>query len=77
MEQNLRINHAQYELLNMLSCLNRDEDVHELKNVLVQFLNDRLQSEINRLWDNGTLTEQKVENWKNEHMRTPYRQYAQ
>lgn len=76
MEQHLRINHAQYELLNMLSCLDRDEDVLELKNVIVQFLNTRLQCEIDHLWENGTLTEQKMESWKNEHMRTPYRQYA-
>ena len=60
----------------MLSCLDRDEDVLELKNVIVQFLNTRLQCEIDHLWENGTLTEQKMESWKNEHMRTPYRQYA-
>lgn len=61
MEQMLKINPAQYELLNMLSCIDRDEDVRELKSLIVQFLNTRLQGEIDQLWDNGTLTEQKVE----------------
>ena len=73
MQQQLRINPAQYELLNLLSCVNKDEDVAELKAIIVQFLNTRLQKEIDRLWDNGTLTEEKLAAWQNEHMRTPYK----
>lgn len=73
MEQRFKFSPAQYELLNILSCINKDEDVAALKTVIVQFLNSRLQSEIDRLWDNGTLTEEKVAGWKKEHMRTPYK----
>lgn len=73
MQQQLKINSAQYELLNVLSCVNKEEDVAELKTVIVQFLNSRLQKEIDRLWDDGTLTEEKVAAWGDEHMRTPYK----
>ncbi|MBQ8655499.1 MAG: dephospho-CoA kinase [Prevotella sp.] len=73
MEQQMKITPAQYELLNVLSCVQKDEDVVALKSVIVQFLNSRLQNEIDRLWDNGTLTEEKVSAWSNEHMRTPYK----
>ena len=73
MQQQLRINPAQYELLNVLSCVDKEEDVAELKTVIVQFLNSRLQKELDRLWDNGTLTDQKVEAWADEHIRTPYK----
>ena len=73
MEQQLKMNSAQYEVLNLLSCLDKDEDVVELKKVIVQFLNSRLQRELDNLWDNGTLTEEKVNRWQTEHMRTPYR----
>lgn len=73
MQQQLKITPAQYELLNVLSCINKEEDVAELKTVIVQFLNTRLQREIDRLWDNGTLNEEKVTAWGNEHMRTPYK----
>lgn len=69
----MKITPAQYELLNVLSCVQKDEDVVALKSVIVQFLNSRLQNEIDRLWDNGTLTEEKVSAWSNEHMRTPYK----
>lgn len=58
----------------MLSCLTQEEDIAALKNVIVQFLNSRLQNEIDRLWENGSLTEEKVAQWSHEHMRTPYRQ---
>ena len=64
---------AQYEVLNMLSCITDEADVAALKNLIVQFLNSRLQKEIDKLWDNGDLTEEKVAEWSHEHMRTPYR----
>ena len=64
---------AQYEVLNMLSCITDEADVAALKNLIVQFLNSRLQKEIDKLWDNGDLTEEKVAGWSHEHMRTPYR----
>ncbi|MBR1548699.1 MAG: dephospho-CoA kinase [Prevotella sp.] len=75
MEQQLRLSPAQYEVLNMLSCINRDEDVVALKQVIVQFLNSRLQGEIEKLWTDGTINESKVASWSNMHMRTPYKDY--
>ena len=71
--QQLSINPAQYELLNLLSCINKEEDLVELKNVIVAFLNTRLQKEIDSLWENGTLNEETVKSWSEEHMRTPYK----
>ena len=44
MEQSHKINAAQYEVLNLLSCIDKEEDVRELKDVLVQFLNTKLQN---------------------------------
>ena len=48
-------NPAQREILDVMSCMQTDEDLQALKAVLVQFLNDRLQRELDRLWDNGLL----------------------
>lgn len=64
---------AQQEVLNVLSCLRSDEDLTELKKALVKFLDDRMQHEIEALWENGTLTEAKMEAYKHEHLRTAYR----
>lgn len=73
MKKQMNISPAQYEVLNMLSCIDKNEDVAELKDVIVQFLNSRLQKELDRLWDNGTITEKKVSGWADEHLRTPYK----
>ena len=73
MEQLQGLTTAQYEIIHLLSCINSDEDVSELKSVIVQFLNSRLQKEIDRLWDNGSLTDAHVAAWQHEHMRTPYK----
>ena len=67
-------NPAQREVLDVMSCMETDEDLQALKTVLVQFLNDRLQRELDRLWDNGTIDEGKMNEWRNTHYRTPYRQ---
>ncbi len=74
MEQATKISPAQYELLNMLSNVTRDEDIATLKRLLVNFLNDCLQKEIDRLWDEGIINEKVIESWGKEHMRTPYKQ---
>ena len=67
-------NPAQREVLDVMSCMQSDEDLKDLKLVLVQFLNDRLQRELDRLWDNGTINETKMDEWRNTHYRTPYKQ---
>ena len=67
-------NPAQREVLDVMSCMQTDEDLQALKAVLVQFLNDRLQRELDRLWDNGTIDVVKMNEWRNTHYRTPYRQ---
>ena len=67
-------NPAQREVLDVMSCMHTDEDLQALKAVLVQFLNDRLQRELDRLWDNGTIDEVKMNEWRNTHYRTPYKQ---
>ena len=73
MAQITTISPAQYEVLNMLSCITQEEDLTALKNIIAQFLNSRLQKEIDRLWDSGEISEEKVAEWSHEHMRTPYK----
>ena len=67
-------NPAQREVLDVMSCMQSDEDLKALKFVLVQFLNDRLQRELDLLWNNGTINETKMDECRNTHYRTPYKQ---
>ena len=70
--QTMVFNQAQREVLNVMSCLGNDDDLSELKKLLVSFLNERLQRELDILWDNGTLDEKKLETLRHEHLRTSY-----
>lgn len=63
---------AQYEVVNMMSCLKRESDVVALKSILVSFINERLQGELDRLYEDGTLTDEKMRELANQHLRTPY-----
>lgn len=64
---------AQCEVINTVACLTSDEDVRSLKKVLVQFLNHRLQNELNRLWDSGELNQERINAMGQEHLRTTYK----
>lgn len=44
---------AQQAVLNVISCLQTDEDLADLKRLLVKFVNERLQLEMDKLWDSG------------------------
>lgn len=70
--QAMILNQAQREVLNVMSCLRKDEDLYELKNILVKFLNERLQRELDVLWEDGILSEEKLETYRHEHLRTRY-----
>lgn len=66
------LNAAQREVLGVMACMQSDEDLAALKSTLLQFLNDRLQNELDHLWEEGVINEKKVEEWKTAHYRTPY-----
>ena len=66
-------NPAQMQLLEMMSFVNTPETLMQLKQVISDFFAKQAQEEIDRFWANGTLTEQKVESFRNLHERTPYK----
>ena len=63
---------AQYEVVNMVSCLKRESDVVALKSILVGFINERLQGELDHLYEDGTLSDDKMSELAGQHLRTPY-----
>lgn len=71
--QTLKFNQAQRDVLNVVSVLQSDDDVKALRKVLIKFMNDRLQGELDKLWDSGEWSKEKLEIMKGEHLRTTYR----
>lgn len=64
---------AQLELLNALNCINSESDLNEFKDLVAHFFAQKAQKAIDTLWDEGTINEDTINQWGNEHMRTPYR----
>ena len=64
---------AQYEIVNLMSCLEDESDIAALKSVLVRFLDARIQNELDRLYEDGTLSDSRMKELSSTHLRTPYR----
>lgn len=71
--QPTRFNSAQQAVLNVISCLDNEQDLIDLKKTLVMFMNERLQRELDKLWDSGEMSNEKMKNLRSEHLRTAYK----
>ncbi|MDY3967716.1 MAG: hypothetical protein SO028_04860 [Prevotella sp.] len=71
--QILNFNNAQRAVLNVVSCLQSEQDLEDLKRTLMKFMNERMQREMDKLWDSGSWSEEKLEAMKTEHLRTSYK----
>ncbi len=68
-----KFNSAQQAVLNVISCLQSDEDLEDLKKTLVRFMNERLQREMDKLWESGEWSNEKLQAMRTEHLRTSYK----
>ena len=66
-------NPAQMQLLEMMSFVKSDKALDGLKQAISDYFADQVQNEIDRLWENGDLNDEKVEGFRNLHERTPYK----
>lgn len=71
--QALKFNTAQQDILNIVSCLQSEQDLSDLRRVLIKFMNDRMQREMDKLWASGDWSNEKLDNMKTEHLRTAYK----
>lgn len=70
------LNEAQLQLLDLVSIINSKEELDGLRKAITDYLGSQLQDELDRLWADGTLNEQKVEGFRTLHERTPYHKTA-
>ena len=57
----------------MVSVFNTPEAVTDLKQAISNYFAQKTEDEIDRLWEDGTLTEAKVESFRSLHERTTYK----
>ncbi|MBQ1780964.1 MAG: dephospho-CoA kinase [Bacteroidales bacterium] len=66
-------NNAQLEILNLMAYAKSSETLSDLKQVISDFFAQKVEDEVNLLWQNGELSEEKVESFRTLHERTPYK----
>jgi hypothetical protein len=66
------MNEAQMMILESFASATDEQEVNDLMDVLRLFYARRLEQEMNRLWENGTLNQEALDQLKGEHLRTPY-----
>ena len=76
METEMTLHQAKMNLLRVVDCIRTIDDVQAIQQILANYYAQKAEAEMDRLWDNGTINEQVIEKWGQEHMRTPYN-YAQ
>ena len=76
METEMTLHEAKMNLLRVVDCIRTIDDVQAIQQILANYYAQKAEAEMDRLWDNGTINEQVIEQWGQEHMRTPYN-YAQ
>ncbi len=64
---------AQLELMNALKNINSKSELDEFKDLIANYFAQKAQKAIDTLWEDGIINESTIEQWGEEHMRTPYR----
>ena len=64
----------QIEMLELLSRVSSEVEMQDIRRMLGQYFAKRAEDALDRLWDEGVLNDKVMEEWKSEHMRTPYKQ---
>ena len=67
------LNESQKMILESFAGAQDEQEVEALMEVLRNFYASRLDAEMQRLWDDGTLDQEKLDQLRKEHLRTPYR----
>ena len=72
MVQNVGLNQAQMDFLRLLSHFTTEEEVRELNDLVCKYYAHKIDEEMDRLWDEGKWSHEKIEETLKEHLRTPY-----
>lgn len=68
MAQTATMNQAQLQILYMLSFIKTPEALRVISDYFVQMAD----AELDRMWNEGTLNEERIESFRHLHERTPY-----
>ena len=64
---------AQLELMNAAANVTSQADLDALRLTLSLFFAERAQQSIDKMWDEGTFDQRKLDELRGQHLRTPYK----
>ena len=67
------MNQSQMMIIESFAGAQDDQELNDLMDMLRDFYAQRLERELQRLWDNGTLDGDRLMQLRGEHLRTPYK----
>ncbi len=62
----------QMQILESIANVKDEHDMMEIRNLIAEYFSNKALDAMDKLCDDGKLSEQTVESWQTEHMRTPY-----
>jgi hypothetical protein len=63
---------AQVHIFNLVSHIKSETGLEQLREQLAAFYAQKVDDEMDRLWESGKWNEQKLESLRGSHFRTPY-----
>ncbi len=71
--ENAVFNKAQQHILQIMSYVKTPEALRDLERELSRYFAQRVDDEMDQLWNEGKITTETIEDWGREHMRTAYK----
>ncbi|OQX77886.1 MAG: hypothetical protein B6D61_06485 [Bacteroidetes bacterium 4484_249] len=72
MNRTEKITNLQQELLKVFSYNLSEKQLLEIKELLSNYFAEKATNEMDELWEKNKWNNQTMEDWSNEHLRTPY-----
>ncbi|MBK9462196.1 MAG: hypothetical protein IPN94_22940 [Sphingobacteriales bacterium] len=74
METISKLSNIQLELLKLFSTNISDSDVLDIKQLIINYYAQKIDNELDTLWEQRQYNANTISTWANEHLRTPYNQ---
>ena len=72
MAQTATLNQAQLQILDMMSFIETPEALTDLNRDISDYFVQKADAELDQMWADGTLSEERIESFRHLHERTPY-----
>jgi hypothetical protein len=70
---NFPLSNIQLELLKLFSRDIKENDLKEIKRLIVKYLSNKLSNEADKVWEDNNWTNEDMDKFLKTHMRTPYK----